>query len=207
MKRAFAPDALQPAHFSFDDETLAEARRIVARYPQGRQRSAVLPVLDLAQRAHGGWLPRAAVVAVAELLEMPEIQVFEVATFYTMFNLAPVGRHYVQLCRTTPCWLRGADEVRDACRRHLGIGLDETTPDGMFTLVEVECLGACVNAPVVQIGDDYYEDLDAESVVAVLGALKRGGTPAPGPQTAGRRASAPKGGPTTLLEAVGAAES
>lgn len=207
MKRAFAPDALQPAHFSFDDETLAETRRIVARYPQGRQRSAVLPVLDLAQRAHGGWLPRAAVVAVAELLEMPEIQVFEVATFYTMFNLAPVGRHHVQLCRTTPCWLRGADEVRDACRRHLGVGLDETTPDGMFTLVEVECLGACVNAPVVQIGDDYYEDLDAESVVAVLGALKRGETPAPGPQTAGRRASAPKGGPTTLLEAAGAAES
>ena len=199
MKRAFAPDSLQPERFAFDDETVAEARRIVARYPQGRQRSAVLPVLDLAQRAHGGWLPRAALAAVAELLDMPEIQVVEVATFYTMFNLAPVGRHHVQLCRTTPCWLRGADEVRDACRRRLGIGLGETTPDGMFALSEVECIGACVNAPAVQIGDDYYEDLDAESVVAVIDALAKGERPAPGPQVR-RRASAPAGGPTTLLD-------
>lgn len=198
MKRAFAPDALQPAHFAFDAETLVETRRVIARYPRGRQQSAVLPLLDLAQRAHGGWLPKAAVRAVAELLDMPEIRAFEVATFYTMFNLAPVGRHLVQLCRTTPCWLRGSDDVREACRRHLGIGPGETTADGLFTVVEVECLGACVNAPVAQIGDDFYEDLDADSVVGVLTALRRGEAPAPGSRLPGRHNSAPATGPTTL---------
>lgn len=195
MKRAFAPDELQPASFALDADTLAEARRIVARYPAGRERSAVLPVLDLVQRANGGWLPKAALRAVAGFLRTPEIRVFEVATFYTMFNLAPVGRHFVQLCRTTPCWLRGSDAVRDACRRELGIEPGETTGDGLFTLAEVECLGACVNAPVAQIGDDFYEDLDPDSITRVLAALRSGEAPSPGSQLAGRRASAPVGGP------------
>ena len=195
MKRAFAPDELQPASFALDADTLAEARRIVARYPAGRERSAVLPVLDLVQRANGGWLPKAALRAVAGFLRTPEIRVFEVATFYTMFNLAPVGRHFVQLCRTTPCWLRGSDAVRDACRRELGIEPGETTGDGLFTLAEVECLGACVNAPVAQIGDDFYEDLDPDSITRVLAALRSGEPPRPGSQLAGRRASAPVGGP------------
>ena len=200
MKRAFAADELQPETFAFDEETLASARRVVARYPPGHRQSAVIPVLDLAQRAHGGWLPKAAVRTVAAFLEMPEMRAFEVASFYSMFNLAPVGKHFVQLCRTTPCWLRGSDSVRDACCRHLGVDLGETTPDGLFTVVEVECLGACVNAPVAQIGDDFYEDLDAASIVDVLTVLGRGDAVAPGSRIAGRLASAPATGPTTLIE-------
>ena len=199
MKRAFAPDSAQPERFAFDAQALAQAERIIARYPPERRQSAVLPLLDLAQRAHGGWLPGAAIRAVAELLGMPEIRAFEVASFYTMFHLAPVGKHIVQLCRTTPCWLRGADAVRDACRGALGVEPGQTTDDGLFTLLEVECLGACVNAPVAQIGDDYYEDLDADSVAALLAALRRGETPRPGTQIPGRRASAPVTGQTALL--------
>ncbi len=201
MKRAFAADELQPDSFAFDSKTLAEAHRIVERYPPRRRQSAVVPVLHLAQRAHGGWLPKAAIRAVAALLDMPEIRAFEVASFYTMFNLAPVGRHFIQLCRTTPCWLRGSDGVRDACLRHLGIGIGETTADGLFTVIDVECLGACVNAPAAQIGDDFYEDLDPESMVEVLTALKDGDSAAPGSRIAGRLTSAPATGPTTLRDA------
>ena len=200
--RHFAPQEAQPAAFEFSGENLERAKVFIARYPQGRQASAVLPLLDLAQRQHDGWLPTAAIRAVADILEMPEIRVFEVATFYTMFNLAPVGKHLVQLCRTTPCWLRGSDDVRAACERHLGIGLGETTGDGRFTLVEVECLGACVNAPMVQINDDFYEDLDAERMVAVLDSLKRGESPAMGTQDTARRFAEPVGGLTTLNEAA-----
>ena len=199
--RAFAPPDQQPAGFAFSDKNLALAQRVIARYPKGRQASAVLPLLDLAQRQHHGWLPAAAIRAVAALLAIPEIRAFEVASFYTMFNLAPVGRHLVQLCRTTPCWLRGSDEVRQTCERHLGITLGETTKDGKFTLVEVECLGACVNAPVVQINDDLYEDLDAGRTRAVLEALARGEKPGIGSQDPKRKLSAPVSGPTTLTTA------
>ncbi|MHA1113630.1 MAG: NADH-quinone oxidoreductase subunit NuoE [Alphaproteobacteria bacterium] len=191
----------QPESFAFDGETLAEARRTIAKYPAGRQASAVMPLLDLAQRQAGGWLPLAAMKHVAEMLEMAPIRVYEVATFYSMYNLEPVGRHHVRVCTTTPCWLRGSDEVVGACKRKLGIGLGETTADGEFTLDEVECLGACVNAPMVQIGDDYYEDLDGPRTEALLDALARGKTPAPGPQN-GRQAAAPVGGPTTLIGTV-----
>ena len=163
----------------------------------GRQASAVLPLLDLAQRQHGGWLPRAAMDHVAGVLEMPRIRVYEVATFYTMYNLNPVGRYRVQVCTTTPCWLRGSDDVVAACRNKLGVDFGETTEDGLFTLQEVECLGACVNAPMILINDDYYEDLDAGGTEAILDALARGETPAPGPQN-GRHTSEPEGGPTTL---------
>ncbi len=189
--------------FAFTPENVEKAKAAIARYPAGRQASAVIEVLRLAQAQNGGWLSRAAIEHVADFLEMPRIRVLEVATFYTMFNLKPVGRYLVQICRTTPCWLRGSDEVLKACRETLGIDLGETTDDGLFTLVEVECLGACCNAPMMQINDDYYEDLDAASTRRVLESLRRGETPKPGSQT-GRRASEPATGPTTLLGAEAA---
>jgi NADH-quinone oxidoreductase E subunit len=187
----------QPETFAFDDEYGAKARTIIARYPEGRQASAVMPLLDLAQRQSGGWLPRAAMDHVADMLDMAPIRVYEVATFYTMYNLEPVGEHVVQVCTTTPCALRGCAAVVDACRSELGIDFGETSEDGKFTLLEVECLGACVNAPMMQIGDDYYEDLDTDSTRAVLKSLREGGSPEPGPQSA-RRGSEPAGGLTTL---------
>jgi NADH-quinone oxidoreductase E subunit len=186
------------ASFAFTPENAERAKRIIARYPAGRQASAVIALLDIAQRQSGGWLPRAAMDHVACMLEMPMIRVYEVATFYTMFNLKPVGRHHIQLCRTTPCWLRGSDELKALCEKKLGIGLQQVTPDGKFSLVEVECLGACVNAPVVQINDNFYEDLDAKKLEAVLDALGRGEQPKIGSQ-AGRQGSAPEGGPQVLV--------
>jgi len=184
--------------FAFTPANKALAEKIIARYPAGRQASAVLPLLDLAQRQVGGWLPRAAMDYVADVLSMAPIRIYEVATFYSMFSLKPVGRNLLQVCRTTPCWLRGADKLTETCRRKLGIGLKETTSDGNFTLVEVECLGGCVNAPVVQINDDFYEDLDPAKLEAIIDRLARGEKPAPGSQI-GRQGSAPVGGPTTLL--------
>jgi len=202
MKRVPAPPEEQPADFAFTAENLAQAKTIIARYPPRRQASAVMPLLDLAQRQHDNWLPQAAMDHVAELLEMPRIRVYEVASFYTMYNLAPVGRHLVQICTTTPCWLRGSDAIVDACKHKLGIGFNETTADGMFTLLEVECLGACVNAPMMQVNDDYYEDLSEESVERILDALARGETPPAGSQS-GRHSSEPAGGRTTLTAAAG----
>jgi NADH-quinone oxidoreductase subunit E len=197
--------ALEPATFAFTPENLERAKRLVAKYPPGRQSSAVLALLDLAQRQHGGWLPRAAMDHVAGLLEMAPIRVYEVATFYTMLNLTPVGEYHLQVCRTTPCWLRGADDLTETCKRKLGIGLKGRTADGKFSLIEVECLGACVNAPVVQINDDFYEDLDPPKLEALLDALARGEKPPFGSQT-GRQGSAPVGGPQVLLDdAVGGA--
>jgi len=197
IRNGGAGEAAQPAHFEFTPETKAAADKIIAKYPRGRQASAVIPLLDLAQRQHGGWLPRAAMDHVAKVLAMAPIRVYEVATFYTMFNLQPVGRYHVQVCTTTPCWLRDSDTVLETCRRKLGIDVGGTTADQLFTLSEVECLGACVNAPMMQINDDYYEDLDARSTEAILDALARGQNPKPGPQT-GRITSAPASGPTTL---------
>ena len=154
--------------FAFDDTYRARAETIVARYPEGRQQSAVIPLLDLAQRQAGGWLPTEAIEYVAAYLEMPKIRVLEVATFYSMFNLEPVGRNFVQLCRTTPCWLRGSDDLRAVLKDVTGCDLGETSDDGAFTVVEVECLGACCNAPMVQINDDYYEDLTVEKLDRIL---------------------------------------
>ena len=190
------------APFAFTPENAAKAQAIIAKYPPGRQASAVLPVLDLAQRQNRGWLSRAAMDHVAGLLEMAPIRVYEVATFYTMFNLSPVGEHVVQVCTTTPCELRGSAAVLGACRAELGIGVGETTADGKFTLKEAECLGACVNAPMMQIGDDYYEDLDDAGTRRILQALRRGERPAPGPQS-GRKGSEPAGGLTTLTSLPG----
>jgi NADH-quinone oxidoreductase E subunit len=188
----------QPTSFAFTPDFRARADAYIAKYPEGRQASAVLPLLDLAQRQHG-WLPRAAMDHVAELLTMPAIRVYEVASFYTMLNTEPVGEHHVQVCRTTPCWLRGSDDITKACEKRLGIKCGERSADGKFSLMEVECLGACVNAPMVQINDDFYEDLSPENTVEILDALAKGETPQSGPQT-GRQTSAPEGGPTTLKE-------
>ena len=170
----------QPDSFAFTPENQVRVQQIIAKYPPGRQASAVLPLLDLAQRQHQNWLPRAAMDHVADLLGMARIRVYEVASFFTMFNHAPVGQHVIQVCTTTPCWLRGSDQVVSACRSKLGIELGQTTADGRFTLREVECLGACVNAPVVQIGDDFYEDVDGPAMEALIQALARGELPAAG---------------------------
>jgi NADH-quinone oxidoreductase E subunit len=187
----------EPKQFSFTAENKEAVLRHIAKYPKERKQSAVLAALDIAQRQCGGWLPQAAIEAVAETLDIPKIRTLEVATFYSMFNLEPVGQHVVQVCTTTPCWLRGSAEITDACERHLKIKLGQTTADGKFTLREVECLGACVNAPMMQIGDDYFEDLTPESTVSILEAFSRGETPRPGSQS-GRHNSAPGNGPTTL---------
>ncbi|MCG8547330.1 MAG: NADH-quinone oxidoreductase subunit NuoE [Alphaproteobacteria bacterium] len=185
--------------FNFNPEMLEKANEVIARYPEGRQHSAVLPLLDLAQRQNGGHVTDAVIDRVSEMLSMPRIRVVEVATFYTMINLQPVGKFHLQCCTTTPCWLRGSAEVVDAIRKHLGIDYGEVTPDGLFSMVEVECLGGCVNAPIVQINDDFYEDLDADSIVKLLDAFKAGETPKPGTQI-DRQTSAPVGGPTTLTD-------
>ncbi len=189
----------QPALFSFSPDNLARAEKIVGKYPAGRQASAVIPLLDLAQRQSGNWLPQAAMGYVAAMLEMPPIRVYEVASFYTMFNLKPVGENFVQVCTTTPCWLRGSDEIVHACKRKLGIGMNQTTEDRMFTLREVECMGACVNAPMVQINDDYYEDLTPELMDSIFDALKEGKKPDVGSQT-GRKGSCAQIGSTSLKE-------
>jgi NADH-quinone oxidoreductase E subunit len=188
---------VQPDSFEFSPENLEKAKWHIAKYPPGRQASAVLPLLDLAQRQSGNWVPRAAMDTVARMLEMAPIRVYEVASFYSMFNLRPVGKHFFQICTTTPCWLRGSDEVVAACKSKLGIGIGETTPDGQFSLLEVECLGGCVNAPIIQVNDDFYEDLDGPSTEALIDALSRGESPKPG-TVVKRQNSAPITGATTL---------
>ncbi len=190
-------NAASDSEFSFTPETEAQAEKVIAKYPEGWQASAVMPLLDLAQRQNDGWLSRAAMDYVAARLSMPPIRVYEVASFYTMYNLKPVGKHHVEVCTNLPCWLRGSDEIVGACETYLDIKIGETTVDGMFTLSQAECLGACVNAPMMQIGDDYYEDLDAESTMAVLTELKAGKTPKTGSQS-GRFTCEPAGGLTSL---------
>ena len=187
----------QPETFEFTPENLERAKAHIAKYPPGRQASAVLPLLWIAQE-QDGWLPRAAMDHVAGILGMAPIRVYEVATFYTMFNLRPVGRYLLQACTTTPCWLRGSDDVVRACERKLGIRIGGTTSDGLFTLIEVECLGACVNAPILQVNDDFYEDLDGPATEALLDALRDGKPPPPGSMT-GRHGSEPITGRTTLI--------
>jgi NADH-quinone oxidoreductase subunit E len=195
-------------NFAWTEANAAIADGIIARYPPGRQQSAVMPLLDLAQRQVGaetttqGWLPVPVIEFIATLLGMPYMRAYEVVTFYTMYNIAPVGRYHVQVCGTTPCMLRGSDDVLAACKNK-GLSKGKTTPDGMFTLTEVECLGACANAPMVQINDDNYEDLDYDKTIAVLDALLHDQPTKPGPQIE-RQTSCPEGGPTTLKEMAGA---
>ena len=198
------PDVAQPTHFEFDEQSRAAIDGYVAKYPPGREASAVISALYVVQRqmkrqTGSAWVPRVAMDAVAERLNMAPIRVYEVGTFYLMFNTKPVGRYHLQLCTTTPCWLRGSDEIEATCRKATGIkGWNETSADGMFTLSSVECLGACVNAPVLQVDEDYYEDLDGPATERLLAALARGERPQPGSMI-GRQTSAPEGGATTLL--------
>jgi NADH-quinone oxidoreductase subunit E len=186
----------QPKDFAFTPENLAWAKREITKYPEGRQTSAVIPLLWRAQEQAGGWLPEPAIRHVADMLGMPYIRALEIATFYTMFNLEPVGKYLVQLCGTTPCMLRGAEEIKKVCRRRIG-EQEHVSADGKFSWREVECLGACVNAPMVQINYDYYEDLTPENFEKPLDALAAGKNPKPGPQI-DRQFSAPVGGPMTL---------
>jgi NADH-quinone oxidoreductase subunit E len=203
MAESEGPAFEQPASFALDAESEAEIAKIVARYPAGRQASAVIPALYVVQRqmkrqTGSAWVPVKAMDAVGHRLAMAPIRVYEVATFYFMFNMKPIGTYHLQVCTTTPCWLRGSDEVTEACRKETGIqGWGETSADGVFTMTEVECLGACVNAPILQVDDDFYEDMDAQKVADLLAALRRGERPRPG-SMAGRQTSAPEGGPTTL---------
>ena len=185
------------AAFAFTKQNFANAEAIIAKYPAGRQQSALMPLLMLAQRQNHNWLTRPAMDYIASLLGMAPVRVYEVASFYTMYNLEPVGEHMIEVCTTTPCWLRGSDAIVQACETTLGITIGETTADGVFTLKEAECLGACVNAPMCQIGDHFYEDLSPDSIVALIHALAAGQTPKPGPQN-GRFSSEPLGGLTTL---------
>jgi NADH-quinone oxidoreductase subunit E len=195
--RRLAPPEQQPASFAFTPENLAWAKKQIAKYPEGRQQSAVIPILWRAQEQEG-WTSQKAVEAVADLLGMAPIRVLEVATFYTMFLLEPVGRKaHVQWCGTTPCLLRGGEDLKKVCQRRISDDPFHVSADGDFSWEEVECLGACVNAPVVQIGADTYEDLTAESFEKILDAIARGEKPEPGPQN-GRHFSAPLGGETTL---------
>ena len=204
------PDFEQPAHFAFDDESEAEIASEIRKYPPGRQASAVIAALYAAQdqmkrQTGSAWVPVKAMDAVAERLGMAPIRVYEITTFYLMFNTAPIGRYHLQLCTTTPCWLRGSDAVVQACRDATGIkGWKETSADGLFTMTE--CVGACVNAPILQVDDDFYEDMDAEKVTALIAALREGNPPPPGSMT-GRQTSAPDGGPTTLTSLQFAPES
>jgi NADH-quinone oxidoreductase subunit E len=196
--RRLSPD--QPANFAFTSENEAWARAMIARYPPGKQASAVIPLLWRAQEQHDGWLPEPALRVVADMLEMAYIRVYEIATFYTMFQLAPVGKKaHVWVCGTTPCMLRGAEALMEVCRRRIHPERHHVSADGDFSWEEVECLGVCANAPMVQIGKNTYEDLTPELLEKVLDGYATGEPPKPGSQI-GRQASCPESGPTTLVE-------
>jgi len=186
----------QPESFAFTAENLEWAKGQMAKYPPGRQASAVIPLLWRAQEQEG-WVTKPIVEAVAKMLSMPYIRVLEVATFYTMFNLHPVGDNLVYVCTTTPCWLRGSDAIVDACKKHIHPQQGVVSADGKLSWTETECLGACVNAPMIQLGNDFFEDLDAGSTEKIIAALRRGERPKPGPQNS-RHSSEPEGGATTL---------
>ncbi|XP_014250833.1 probable NADH dehydrogenase [ubiquinone] flavoprotein 2, mitochondrial isoform X2 [Cimex lectularius] len=190
------PEDNPDVKFKFNEENCKRVDAILAIYPEGHKRAAMIPLLDLAQRQHG-WLPISAMHEVADILNLPKMRVYEVATFYTMFMRKPTGKYHVQVCTTTPCWLRGSDEILDAIKKELGIDVGETTNDMKFTLSEVECLGACVNAPMIQVNDDYFEDLTVKDTVDIMNDLKADKRPKPGPRN-GRFAAEPAGGLTSL---------
>ncbi|GMR33779.1 hypothetical protein PMAYCL1PPCAC_03974, partial [Pristionchus mayeri] len=182
--------------FEFTPENMKRVEAIMAIYPDGHKAGALMPLLDLAQRQYG-WLPISAMHEVARILEVPRMRAYEVATFYTMYNRQPTGKYFLQVCGTTPCMLRGAETIIKTCEKKLGIKCGEMTKDGLFSLAEVECLGACVNAPMIQINDDYYEDLEPKDVNEIIDELKAGKRPMPGPRS-GRLAAEPNGGLTSL---------
>ena len=177
--------------FKWSEESFLQVKAVIKKYPSNKQQSAVIPVLDIAQRQNKGWLTKSAIEKVAETLRMPFIRVMEIATFYSMFNLKPIGENFLQICRTTPCWLRGSNKLLKVAKEVTGCDLGETSDDNKFTLVEVECLGACCNAPMVQINDDYYEDLDEDSFRQLILKLKNNQDINIGSQI-GRQSSEPK---------------
>jgi NADH dehydrogenase (ubiquinone) flavoprotein 2 len=204
MKPIVAPDKDQPKTFSFSKANEKEIKNIIACYPKGKQKSAIMPMLDLVQRQMtkdtkkgGGWIPRAAMDEIARILDVADMKVYEVATFYTMYNLRPVGKYNIQCCTTTPCWLRGSADIVKAAEKELGLKMGQTSSDMQFTLTEVECMGACVNAPMIQINDDYFEDLTPEVMQSLIAGMKKNKLPEKGPQN-GRINSMGVEGPTSL---------
>ena len=193
------PSKEQPENFDFNPASLEAARSIIAKYPKDKQQSAVMALLYIAQKQNSNWIPLAAMKCIGKLLDMPYIKVYEVATFYTMYNLAPVGKHFIQICTTTPCMIRGAYKLVEACKEKISKNENELSKDQSCSWMEVECLGACVNAPMLQINDDYYEDLDKEKTLKILDKILTGETPKPGSYR-GRLNNEPENNRKTLMD-------
>ena len=189
----------QPENFEFSSSSLEEAKTIIAKYPEGKQQSAVMDLLYIAQRQNDNWIPLAAMKYIAKFLDMSYIKVYEVATFYSMYNLSPVGKYFIQVCTTTPCMIRGANKLVEACKEKISENESELSKDKTCSWMEVECLGACVNAPMMQINDNYYEDLDKEKTLKILESLLKGETPKPGSYR-GRINNEPENNRKTLLD-------
>jgi NADH-quinone oxidoreductase E subunit len=193
------PAKEQPENFEFNSSSLEAANIIISKYPKGKQQSAVMALLYIAQRQNDNWIPLAAMKYIAKLLDMPYIKVYEVATFYTMYNLSPVGKYLIQVCTTTPCMIRGANQLVDACKEKISEKESELSKDKNCSWMEVECLGACVNAPMMQINDDYYEDLNKEKTLEILDKILKGDTPKPGSYR-GRINNEPENNRKTLMD-------
>ncbi len=170
--KIIADESTQPTEFNFNSENLTKAKKIIKMYPDNYKESSIMPLLSMAQSQNHGWLPKKAIEYVSNFIEVPEIKVLEIATFYSMYNLSPVGKFHIEVCTTTPCMLRGSDSMLDLCKKKFGLNIGEITKDGLFSLGRVECLGACVNAPVIKINENYYEDLDSDSLIKLLDNLQ-----------------------------------
>ena len=193
------PSKEQPEMFEFNSDSLKAAEIILAKYPKDKKQSAVMPLLYIAQRQNSNWIPLAAMKYIGKFLDMPYIKVYEVATFYTMYNLAPVGKHFIQICTTTPCMIRGAYKLVEACKEKISKNENELSKNKSCSWVEVECLGACVNAPMMQINDDYYEDLNKEKTLQILDEILKGKIPKPGSYR-GRVNNEPEDNRKTLMD-------
>ena len=193
------PSKTQPENFEFNSFSLEAANNIISRYPDGKQQSAVMALLYIAQKQNNNWIPLAAMKYIGKFLDMPYIKVYEVATFYTMYNLSPVGKYFIQVCTTTPCMIRGANQLVDACKEKISKNESELSDNKVCSWMEVECLGACVNAPMMQINDDYYEDLDKDKTLKILDKILKGETPRPGSYR-GRINNEPENNRKTLLD-------
>ena len=193
------PAKNQPENFEFNNSSLDAANKIISKYPEGKQQSAVMALLYIAQRQNANWIPLAAMKYIAKFLDMPYIKVYEVATFYSMYNLSPVGEYFVQVCTTTPCMIRGANQLVEACREKISKNENELSKNKSCSWMEVECLGACVNAPMMQINDDYFEDLDKEKTLKILDKILNGETPKPGSYR-GRINNEPENNRKTLMD-------
>ena len=200
------PSKNQPETFEFNSSSLEEANKIISKYPKGKQQSAVMALLYIAQKQNDNWIPLVAMKYIAKLLDMPYIKVYEVATFYSMYNLSPVGKYFVQVCTTTPCMIRGANKLVEACKEKISENENVLSNDNSCSWMEVECLGACVNAPMLQINDDYYEDLDKEKTIEIFEKILKGETPKPGSYR-GRLNTEPENNRKTLMDVKNAQRS